>query len=72
MTPPEREVARRFLAATLNDDDLKQSCEWDLKIPTSSYYALRAKFFARVRAVAERHDAPIINLLIAELFHRAH
>lgn len=71
MTPRQREVARRTLATKLKDANLKQKCEWDRDIPSSTYYQLRNRFFASVRAIAEPEDFPIVlNLLEEELFPR--
>lgn len=69
MTPRQREVARRTLAIKLRDEELKHGCEWDREIPTSTFYLLRNKFFADLRAFSEPEDFPIVlNVLEEELF----
>ena len=69
MTPRQREVVKRVIAVEiLEDEELARMCNWNLHFPPSTYHYICNKFFAKLRAIIEPADIPLLLDLLKTLF----
>jgi len=69
MTPRQREVAKRVIAVEiLEDEELARMCNWNLHFPPNTYHYICNKFFAKLRAIVEPADIPLLLDLLKTLF----